>query len=865
MKILKRLFACVFSATVFFTQTVNVGACSGEPSRDSSRVWLFQPDLANVAGLRPFLFAGSIYYDGFDIGNTTSNDFSKDSTHYEANIREWREAAGNSASEADVRKILYHLPAHKFFRQLPDTLSSNTFVQTLKRANNKPLMDYLLLSKKIEGALNKTDEWGGVSYDFDEAKALIPETKAMYEKATSPFLKLRTAYQWMRLTQDLRENQRIYSSYIAPIQSNSWIKGSAFYYTVVKSDDATRDLWEMNDWYGTETPKLSTSAASARNVQLAKAFQLAKDKRFRLMQLFDRTQLTASVTAAQSVQDKATLHIMHGLRDPGRTLATMQAVYNLDPTNESLKMLVAREINKIEDWLLTTKLTGDKATFWKDVADLRNANPDYTKKELIEIGKSLYAMRNRINDLAYLKQVATFAKKVITDNKASDKSFWLLSGAYLAIMDKNYTEAQTLLSQAKGLSNLPANVKAQIAITDVLSSLMSEPTVSTATEQKILNTVQVLKQSNVLDINTLRDQFMLFVANKYLEQKDVVKATLFFAKTQRGFEGLFRREDQFASQSPYMVMLNLAKPRDYDRFFALTQKAGKTPFEQFMTSNAVPVGFSRWSYQYDERTNEYIVTSYEPKPNSDAYEYQEVKRRIKAEWDINKLKDYKSMHYIRRDQLDSALVVLQTIPEDFWQKNEPYTHSLDRDPFFVNTASSRHNTGKVVSKTQFVRQILQLKAEAERDPSKRAKNYYQLGNAYYNMTWHGSFWLMNNVYRSIGDMYLDIKSPTLKTVGDPFYSHYLGATRAKKYYLMAMQNSRTDHTLAQLAAFMADYCDQHNQRYQKALLGKTEEFSPVKKTNATQLRTITTNTQMYDELSRDCTGLEDYIERYRLK
>lgn len=870
MKVLKMLFVFIFSLTTYFSQTVNVGACSGEPSLDSHRVWLFQPDLPQVTGLRPFIFAGTIYYDGFDDKYGFSNSAAVDTAHYELNIREWQQVAGASATAADVRKVLYHLDAPRFFRQLPDTLRNNTFIAALKRPANKALMDYLLLSKKIEGALNKKDEWGTTSADFDEAKTILPEAKAQLDKASTPFLKLRTAYQMMRLNPDPAANQRIYDTYIANIQTDSWIKSSAFFYTVVTPDATVRDVWETQSWNmedGTIKPKTvaQINSIARANLRLSKVFTTSLDKRYRVMQLFDRQYLPQTLALAQTNADKATLYAMTGLRDPGRSLTTLQNIYRLDPQNAPLKLLLAREINKIEDQLWTSKLTGNAESFWDSIVQYRNANPSYTSKQMIDLGKSLYLMRNRVNDLAYLKQVADFAAQVISEDKQPDKAFWLLSGAYLSLMNKDAAKAQTLLAQAKGVANVSPEMQLQIALTDLMATVFAEPKISAATEQKIVDFVRLLDQNkaNLSNPKTFRSQVMLFLAGKYLEERNVTKATLLYAKSDQDFSGLFKREDQFASENPYHVMLNLARPKDYDSFTSFLQKSNKTPFEQFLTGMPRPYNYSSYSHTYDPKTNEYEYSEWVQKKDSE--DYEEVKRRIKAEWDFNKLKDYKSMYYVRRDQLDSAYTVLQTIPEGYWATATPYSETLDHDPFFVDTRSPRLHTGKIYSKTAFVGKILQLKAEIARDPSKKAMNEYLLGNAYYNMSWHGNFWIMSHVYRSVGDMFVDGKDIANRAANDAFNSHYLGATRAKSYYKLAMQHSQKDATLAQLAAFMADYCDQHWQEYQANLAGKGDSFRPTKRSNLLALRQVTSNTQAYDQLSRDCTGYGDFIDKYRMR
>ena len=175
---------------------------------------------------------------------------------------------------------------------------------------------------------------------------------------------------------------------------------------------------------------------------------------------------------------------------------------------------------------------------------------------------------------------------------------------------------------------------------------------------------------------------------------------------------------------------------------------------------------------------------------------------------MNKIKDYKASYYIRHDQIDSALAVFKTIPRSFWQ-SEPYRSMLNCNPFFVDVEHPHAPTfadSTRYDKTTFLTQMLKLKKSAEKTPSVSAREFYLLGNAYYNMTWKGNFWLMSYIYWGVSQQYSDyFKDET-------FINSYFGLERAQKQYELCLKNTK-DEKLAALCHFMIGVCNKAKTEY----------------------------------------------------
>ncbi|MDG2440859.1 MAG: hypothetical protein P8M19_04240, partial [Crocinitomicaceae bacterium] len=79
--------------------------------------------------------------------------------------------------------------------------------------------------------------------------------------------------------------------------------------------------------------------------------------------------------------------------------------------------------------------------------------------------------------------------------------------------------------------------------------------------------------------------------------------------------------------------------------------------------------------------------------------------------------------------------------------------------------------------------------------------YFQAANCYFNMTYHGNSWMMTRYYSSSGEYYGSHEDN----------GNYYNCSRAKKYYLMAMESATTDNLKA-LCLRMAGRCEDYGAR-----------------------------------------------------
>ncbi len=823
---MRTFFRLLLTALMFLLPRTMFQACTSDGEEEDFRFWLFQPNLVNTVGLLPFTYSSNLYYTPNDPHDKFGDKL--DTTFYASNVEEWYIAAGKKGDRKDIHRLLYQTAPEGFSS---NNVASEPFVQLLQQPENAELYNYLLFSKQCESGMNNPSLWAE-----ERQKHLVPIKNALIsgetllQNAQKPFVKLRTAYQLMKLSQyagDTAKSVDYYEKYIKNAKSSSWIESSAmFYYATTIKDVIQRNFW------------------------LAKAFEWSIDKRKRAVQLFEFEHFDKTLLLAKTPHEKAVLQTMFALQKQGRQLPELEKIYALDPTNKDFNMLIEREVNKVESWLYTTALTYREMDYFEE-----EGGGDKTK--------------NLRNDFGYLKDLRRFVDKVVADGKQTDKAFLQLSLAHLSFIAQDFDAADTYLKQVGNAKSSNNAIRIQLEITRVLNQVGRKLNVEA--EQQIVNLMAFLEkeQNNILDYKVLKAQLMRWFAERFFAKGEIAKGVLLTSKHHLTL-GFGSNDGGYVNF--YHKLFELGTPKDYEALLALLdKKTGLTPFETFLVSEPKPYA-EYYNYDelvYDEKTGK----SYHPKkaPNKG--------------WDLNKIKDYYGTHYLLNDNLEKAALVFKTIPVEFWDEF-PYKKYLSNNPFItdlrINGTSPLNDTLlRCNNKADLVQKIIDLKKEAQQNSAKRAEIYYLLGNAYYNMTQNGKSWLMSRIYSTnapncgidksqiknlfktensilgsntsfpIGSWMLGLTAIAmlvaliwkkmfkiafavvgLGILGAGVYSYQSGRAdapknyafsksnddffscdRAKGWYLKAMQE--TNPTIAAAACYMAGICEKNNLIYQE--------------------------------------------------
>jgi hypothetical protein len=769
-------------ALLLLMRPVALNSCGWDWNAEQYRFWLLQPELADARPLQAFYFTTELLFshDPHDIATLP----------YEANIAEWQAVLGTQVPADDISMILYGMDPVDFFKQEAELFRTNRFLVRLKQLK-KGWPEFITYAKRCEQLVNSDDPWGFIEHDGAGIRKAWNDGLLLLKAAKHPHLRARLAFQLVRLAHHGHDAERpaldarsIYERHLAPLRGTSWMEPAAAFYLSGMLNNPERDL------------------------AFAEVFDRAIDKQFRMVQLFTSGEVENYLHLAKDDGHRATLMVMRDLQHPGRALADLERIAAWDPGNKHLPLLLTREVNKLEDWLLTPALTEFNAAIrqWNDLEE------GVTREEVLRV------------DLAYLQQVQGFIRRIAPQAAADQRPLLNLLDGHLSFVAGGFVSSRNLLEGLVKHPNAAPLIKLQARLDLLLGGVMSTTTLTATTRQDILALVELVNTEPELFVyrNTLLDQLHLYLGKKLIARGERPEGILLLARSDRMFGTMW---PVWYSINSRHVAFEQATPADYDRMIALLDKADKTPFERYLTAT-------------DERPADWESTE-------DHFTGNELSRE--------KLLDYKAMWFLREDRLDEAAAAYRQIPDTFWNNYE-YSYFTNDDPFVVNIEDPHNysNSDSVrYTRRRIVERMIALKKEAERNPGKRALNHYLLGNAYYNMSWHGKYWGLSRIAWSMHDMD-QWRDREESSSGD---DDYYGCARAKEHYVLAIASAK-DPVLKAMAVRMAGECERNWLDY-SGEGGLDEWENPWKE----KLRD-TKSQEAYQDIE-ECRSYADFVARFR--
>jgi hypothetical protein len=775
-------------------------------STDYTRFWLLESNSSNQRTLLPFTFTSERYYNWTE----------EDTTYRKENIAAWKTMLGDKIKDNDVWAILYEITPDDFANK--NFAKKNSFMASLNKSTNAPHLQYVSFSKKCEAIFNGESRVGD---EFkSRATALIPEGNTILQAtANNPDLCRRAAYQLIKLYRvdsNTEKTKALFGQYFNDNTKKDWLRAAAIFQVA-----------------GAETDPIQS------NIGYARAWDAGFYNPIWVWHGMYEDKLEASISAATTGRDKATLTIIPATRKPGPALTDLQKAYQFDPTVPHLSKLMEREVNKLENWLLSPVLYGEQ-----NRVEIPYDYENPTKLDTAALLKK---------DMEHLHQCRAFAQQVIQEKKRDDMAFWHLTAAHLAYLDRDFKGAMDVAQAGSQITNTPTNQKIQLQLINVLAEIGGSGQISTVTENKIPGIFQAIRD-NAMAFEVpieLEEKLATLLSDQFIKRQERAKGALLLGKTSEYYDGL----GYMSAGVLFEKLLEIGQPADFDRAIQIVEHP-QTDFERWFANE--PYRYHA-NFEYDGQTGKDKLVDQQSKG-----------------WETNKLRECKAMYYMRNDQPDSALLAIKDVPDAYWQWRAniaDYSETLFRNnPFSVGVTVagvplSQANNNSAFNKRTFLEQLIALKNDKSTD--KQQENYLLLGNAYYNMTYYGNdWWLMiesgwssalpsmgneigavsekNNPYLplipwtalgfvavaagfsvqkrgkwilflilGIGLLPFSCKKPAVeKKVAAAnqmnYYDAYYHCTLAKSWYEKAIKMN-PDSDLGIAAAFMAGACEEHQQ------------------------------------------------------
>lgn len=356
------------------------------------------------------------------------------------NIKEWQKAVCASAEEDEIRSALYDFSASDYEKLLtnikvknmpiPYHMEGNYFIQYLYKNKCEDTVEYLLFSKKCEPHVIDYSGWLNNGKNSLQMQELISEGLKSFKKCKSQYIRLRYAYQIIRLAHYSKNYKQAIDlfDFLMPkidVKTFDGKKSLIYYWNLSLKAGAlrhTRQFPEASFLFS----KVYDNSKELQDASL-RSFLIRNDKEWETCMTFCKTN-----------DERALLHTMRANEKGSKALGAMKAIYELNPKNKYLRILLIKELEELEEDLLGI-------TFNKTKAKLKKRN----------------IPRSGIK--SYATDVRTFIMRVIAEKKVEDLDVWQVAQAYVLLLTGENREASIALRKVVN-STEDSTLKDQVEI-----------------------------------------------------------------------------------------------------------------------------------------------------------------------------------------------------------------------------------------------------------------------------------------------------------------------------------------------------------------------------------------------------------------
>ncbi len=380
------------------------------------------------------------------------------------NLTEWEERFCGLVEKKDLQFIIYKAPiedlellktaAKSKSLPVPYRLQGNSFAEYLLEQKCLETIDYLIFAKRCEPHVVGQDGWDAKERDFSTMRFLISVGRKQFRKTQSAYIRLRYAYQIIRLAhyaKDYEETLSLYDDLMPKVDK-----------VASKMEESILPFWILGH-------KAGALRALGKNVEAsylyAQIFRHCPSKRisaFRSFYIKTDSQWKQCLLLCQDDAERATLYAMRANVAKSKALEEMKKIYELNPTDENLEILLVKEMKKMEKNLLGLKF-----------------NPRKTENKRFFDLPEKYA-----GD--YVIRLQNFARKCRKERKVTRPQLWHLSEGYLEFLAGDYYAAnKTFETIRKGLND--PLLKEQLATFELALRVTALEKVDSEVEKDVYN------------------------------------------------------------------------------------------------------------------------------------------------------------------------------------------------------------------------------------------------------------------------------------------------------------------------------------------------------------------------------------------
>lgn len=339
--------------------------------------------------------------------------FLKTNQQVNENVQEWMSRYCENALYEDVFQVIYKTSVdelkewraatinHKL--PLPLDLRGNTFAQANQKMSCTEVADYLIFAKKCEPhVVAGGDLWNPKEQNLDAIHDLMKEGGKLFKNTNSYFIRLRTAYQVIRLAHYAKEYEKV-------------LELRDYFLPKIDEVNSIINWWILGHVAGAEL-KLGKKAQAAYH--FAQIFQNSPSKRtsaYNSFRISSDEEWGKAMLICQSNDEKANMYAIRAAQSRSHLLDEMEAIYRLNTRHSSLEPLLIKAVKKMEYIFLGAEFK-------------KNAQQRIPSK----------SQKKRI------KQLQRFVEKAVNEHQVNHLLVWQIANGYLLYLEGNWPEAEVL-------------------------------------------------------------------------------------------------------------------------------------------------------------------------------------------------------------------------------------------------------------------------------------------------------------------------------------------------------------------------------------------------------------------------------------
>lgn len=410
---------------VLFTFLPNQISKGCGPTLDVNFSYTFIGDdlLGTVCKEAPFLL--HVGHNRFDFKDKVYKFYGTEvEQQQKSNLEEWQASVCENAPINDIRKVVYHtesaaLQTALSFIQgtttvLDGKLKGNAFIDYLISLECHETIEYLLFAKECEPFVVARNAWSPPVHNSTKMSELINKGLKKFRRSKSHFIRLRYAYQMIRLAHYKGDYQGTLELFDRLLPKIDYEKNLIYYWILGHKAGALMGLG------------LNVEASYLYTI-IFNNCPTRRESAYRSFLVHDDRDWQECYIKCKNDEERIAMYTIRACRADSRATKEMGHIYALNPQSPMLELLLVREIRKLEEDLLGQP--GDGGT--------------YSKKS------RLYHLKPRAARGKYVIELQDFARRCRQERKVDNPNLWYIAEGYLEFLAGDYYKASQTFADAE--------------------------------------------------------------------------------------------------------------------------------------------------------------------------------------------------------------------------------------------------------------------------------------------------------------------------------------------------------------------------------------------------------------------------------